>query len=139
MIARRVFVIALVAAATALPACGGEDQPRSNAERVRELVERFNDAFAGGAYGEACELLHSRRRQQLEFEAGQSCSDILERAAQRESRLVEALADARITSVSLGAGFALVGVEGPTIGAGQAMLERDGDRGWRVSESAAGL
>ena len=52
---------------------------------------------------------------------------------------MKALAGARITTVSVNEGFAVVGVEGPTIGARQAMLERDGDRGWRISESPAGL
>jgi hypothetical protein len=32
-----------------------------------------------------------------------------------------------------------VSVEGPGLGARQAMVDRDGDRGWRLSESAAGL
>ncbi len=136
---RAVLMIALVAAGGGAPACGGSDEPQSDSERVSEIVEQFDDAFAGGDYDKACDLLHSRRRQQLEYGRGQGCADILAAAAKTTAPLVEALANARITSVAFNGGEAIVGVEGPHLGARQAMLERDGDRGWRLSESAAGL
>ena len=137
---RRGLVLALVAVAAVLPGCGGgSDEPQTDSERVRDLVERFDEAFSSGDYGEACELLHSRRREQLEFGRNQKCEDILAGAAETDARVVKALAGARITTVSVNEGFAIVGVEGPTIGARQAMLERDGDRGWRISESPGGL
>ena len=143
MTARSAFAIALVTVAGLLPGCGGgNDEPQSDRARIRDVVEQFDAAFSGGDYGKVCELLHSRRRQQLEFGRGQKCADILESAAETESRLIDALADAKITYVTITKGnedFATVGVEGPSIGARQAELLRDGERGWRVSESPAGL
>jgi hypothetical protein len=135
---RAPLVVATLLVAVAMQGCGS-DKPQTDRERVRDVVQRFDEAFSGGDYGTACELLHSRRRQQLEYGRGQSCEDILAGAAKTDARLVDALADARITSVTFQGDFAIVGVEGPSIGARQAMVDKDGDRGWRLSESPAGL
>ena len=132
-------VIAVLCAVLTVTGCGSDDKPRSDRDQVREVVERFNDAFSGGDYGDACDLMHSHRRQQLEDGRGLACEEILADAAGIEARLVEALADVRITSISIQQDVANVSVEGPSVGASQAMVERDGDRGWRLSESAAGL
>ena len=136
---RVLMMIALLAACAGTPACGGGGEPQSDREQVTGVVERFNDAFSGGDYDRACDLLHSRRRQQLEYGRGQSCPEILADSAQSTAPLVDALANARITSVSINGNYAIVGVEGTSLGSRQAMLDRDGDRGWRLSESAAGL
>jgi len=136
---RALLMIALLVACAAAPACGGGDSPGSEREQVTDVVERFNDAFSGGDYDQACDLLHSRRRQQLEYGRGQSCPEILADAAESTGPLVEALANARITSVAINGDYAIVGVEGRSLGARQAMVDRDGERGWRLSESAAGL
>jgi hypothetical protein len=136
---RAVLMIALLVTGAGAPACGGSDEPQTDTQRVKEVVEQFNDAFSSGDYDKACDLMHSRRRQQLEYGRGQSCSDILADAADQTGPLVKALADARITGVTFNGNVALVSVEGPLLGARQAMVDRDGDRGWRLSESAAGL
>jgi hypothetical protein len=133
------LMIALLAAGAGAPACGGGGEPASDREQVTEVVEGFNDAFSSGDYDRACDLMHSRRRQQLEYGRGQSCADILADSAQSTKPLVDALANARITSVAIDGDYAIVGVEGRSLGSRQAMLDRDGDRGWRLSESAAGL
>jgi hypothetical protein len=138
MVRRALAAAAMLVALGAASGCG-EDEPQSDRDRVRGVVERFNDAFAGGDYGAACEEMHSRRRQQLEHGRGQSCEDILAGAAEIDTRLVEALGGARITTIQLQGDLAIIGVEGPSLGARQAMVERDGERGWRLSESAAGL
>ena len=130
--------LTIVLALAGLAACGS-DEPRSERDQLRDVVERFNDAFAGGDYGAACEVMHSRRRQQLEDGRGQSCEDILASAAEIDARLVKALGKARITTIMIQGRVAFIGVEGPSLGARQAMVERDGERGWRLSESAAGL
>lgn len=136
---RAVLMIALLVAGAGAPACGGSDEPQTNTQRVKEVVEQFDDAFSSGDYDKACDLMHSRRRQQLEYGRGQSCADILAEAADQTGPLVKALAHARITGVLFNGDVAIVSVEGPGLGARQAMLDRDGDRGWRLSESAAGL
>ena len=74
---RAVLMIALLVAVAGAPACGGSDEPQTDTQRVREVVEQFNDAFSSGDYDKACDLMHSRRRQQLEYGRGQSCADIL--------------------------------------------------------------
>ena len=136
---RRTCAIALVAAATVLAACGGEDKPQSESEQVRDLVEQLRRRLlAGGDYGEACELLHSRRREQLEFGRGQSCEDILEAAAETDARVVKALEGARITSCHDQRGLRARG-SGRRVdrrAPGDARARRR--RGWRVSESPAG-
>jgi len=49
------------------------------------------------------------------------------------------VSNARVTDIQFQGDLAVVSVEGESIGASQAMVERDGDRGWRLSESAAGF
>jgi len=31
--------------------CGGDDKPRSDRDQVRDVVERFDEAFSSGDYG----------------------------------------------------------------------------------------
>ena len=139
MVRRAAAMLAVSCAVLAGSGCGGGDAPRSDRDQVRDVVERFNEAFSSGDNGQACELLHSIRRQQLEDGRGQDCEEILADAAETEERLVKALADVRITEIQLQQDIAYVSVEGPSVGASLAMVERDGERGWRLSESAAGL
>lgn len=136
---RAVLMTVLLVAGAGAPACGSSDEPQTDTQQVRKVVDQFNTAFSGGDYDKACDLMHSRRRQQLEYGRGQSCADILADAAEATAPLVEALANARITAVAFNGNDAVVSVEGPGLGARQAMVDRDGDRGWRLSESAAGL
>jgi hypothetical protein len=119
--------------------CGSDEKPRSDDDQVRDVVERFDEAFSSGDYQTSCELMHSHRRGQLEEGSGRDCEEILADAAAGSSRLVKALGKARITGIQLVGDLAIVSVEGESIGASQAMVERDGDRGWRLSESAAGF
>lgn len=139
MIAGRSAAALAVLALVAGTGCGGDEKPRSDRDQVRDIVERFDGAFSSGDYGTACELMHSRRRGQLEEGSGRDCEEILADAAAGNTRLVKALGKARITDIQLMGDFAIVSVEGESIGASQAMAERDGDRGWRLSESAAGF
>lgn len=140
MTARRVAAALVTSLALSWAGCGGDDKPSSNRDQVRDIVERFNAGFSSGDYAAACEVMHSRRRQQLEDGRNQSCEDILAGAADVDGVLVKALAKARITTIMFqGGNLAIIGIEGETLGARQAMVERDGERGWRLSESAAGL
>jgi hypothetical protein len=140
MIVRRAAAApAVLLAVLACTGCGGDDKPRSDRDQVRDVVERFDEAFSSGDYGTSCELMHSHRRGQLEEGRGQDCEEILAEAADSSGSLVKALGKARVTEIQLLDDFAVVSVEGETIGASQAMVERDGDRGWRLSESAAGF
>lgn len=139
MTTRRAAAALVTLLALSWAGCGGDDKPQSNRDQVRDVVERFNAGFSSGDYGAACEAMHSRRRQQLEDGRGQSCEDILAGAADIDTRLVKALGNARITTIAFQDDLAVIGIEGESLGARQAMVERDGERGWRLSESAAGL
>jgi hypothetical protein len=134
---RALCAIATAAALVVLAACGGgEDAPRSESDRVKEVTERFNEAISGGDYGEACDLLVTSRREQLEFERDKSCEDILGEAAESDPT-IEQLGSTRVTKVSVTGNLGLAEVEGGNLGPGhQAILEKaDGE--WRVSEPAA--
>ena len=140
-ICRPLLMIAVLLVVCAAAACGGGggDEPQSDEEQIADIVKRFDAAFAGGDYGEACDLLHSRRKEHLEFEQGKKCPAILEDFTKTTvGSLVAALADARITYVRIAGDQATVGIEGNHLGSRQAVVERDGDE-WRVAESAAGL
>jgi hypothetical protein len=130
---------ACIVALCGLPACGGDDEPKTEAERVQQVNDDFHQAFSGGDYGKACDLMHSRRKTDLEFEQNKSCEDILGAAAETGAVLVDELAHAKTTNVTINGDSATVDMEGGRLGPGrQAILERDGDE-WRVSEAAAGL
>jgi hypothetical protein len=133
---------ALVALAVAAGCGGGGDGggAKSEADKVKQVSEEFNKAFSSGDYAVACDLLHSRRKKDLEFEQSISCEDILSRAAETDSQLVKALGDTKTASVTINGNTATVDLEGGgPLGTGrQALLERDGDD-WRVSEAAAGF
>ena len=142
----RLFALAasvLIALAVGL-GCGGGDgdgnATNSEADQVKQVSEEFNQAFSSGDYGTACDLLHSRRKKDLEFEQSESCEDILARAAETDSVLVKALGDTKTASVTINGNTATVDLEGAgPLGTGrQVLLERDGDD-WRVSEAAAGF
>ena len=138
---RRSLLVALGCAAVfaAGGACGGEDEPATEEGRVQQVSEDFHGAFSSGDFGKACDLLHSRRKGELEFEQDTSCEDILGAAAETDSELVEALGDARTTNVTISGNTATVDLEGDVLGPGrQAILERDGGE-WRMTEPAAGL
>jgi hypothetical protein len=133
---------ALVALAAAL-GCGGGDgdnATKNEADEVKQVSEEFNKAFSSGDYAVACDLLHSRRKKDLEFEQSQSCEDILSHAADTDSELVKALGDTKTASVTINGNTATVDLEGAgPLGTGrQVLLERDGDN-WRVSEAASGF
>ena len=134
---------ALIAVAVALGCGGGGDggsATKSEADEVKQVSEEFNKAFGSGDYGTACDLLHSRRKKDLEFEQSESCEDILARAAETDAELVKALDDTKTASVTINGNTATVDLEGAgALGSGrQVLLERDGDN-WRVSEAAAGF
>jgi hypothetical protein len=135
---RRALCAIVMAAALAGPAAcgGGEDGPKSESDRVKDVTERFNEAISGGDYGEACDLLVTSRREQLEFERDMSCEDIFGEAAESDPT-IEQLGSARVTNVSVTGSLGLAEVEGGNLGPGhQAILEKaDGE--WRVSEPAA--
>ena len=134
---------AVLIAMTVAPGCGGDDggsAANNPADQAKQVSEEFNKAFSSGDYRTACDLLHSRRKKDLEFEQSESCEDILARAAETDSELVKALGDTKTASVSINGDTATVDLEGAgPLGSGrQALLERDGDD-WRVSEAAAGF
>jgi hypothetical protein len=140
----RVFALAasaLIAVAVGL-GCGGGDGNAANSDtdQAKQVSEEFNKAFSSGDYGTACDLLHSRRKKDLEFEQSESCEDILSRAAETDSELVKALGDTKTASVTINGDTATVDLVGAgPLGTGrQVLLERDGDD-WRVSEAAAGF
>jgi hypothetical protein len=142
----RVFAIAAAALAALVLATGcggggdGGGSAKSEADKVKQVSEDFNKAFSSGDYAVACDLLHSRRKKDLEFEQNQSCEDILSRAAETDSELVKALGDTKTASVTINGNTATVDLEssGPLGTGRQVLLERDGDD-WRVSEAAAGF
>jgi hypothetical protein len=123
-----------------IAACGGDgDQPKTEAGRVQQVSDDFHAAFSGGDFARACDLLHSRRKGELEFEQDTTCEDILRKAAETNAELVDALAEAKTTGVQINGDTATVDMEGGALGPGrQAILERDGDE-WRMTEPAAGL
>lgn len=135
--ALRATALALVALAG--PAACGNSKPKTDADTVKQIVERFDDAVSSGDYGAACDLLHERRRKQLEFEQDHSCEDILEQSTQTNAELVDALGKARVTIVRVTGDLATAEVEQSTLGPGhQAILEKD-DGSWRITEPAIGL
>jgi hypothetical protein len=133
-------LIAVALAALAGPTACGDSEPKSDADSVKQVVERFNDAVSGGDYGAACDLLLERRREQLEFERDKSCSDILEQSTESNADLVKALGKARVTIVRVTGDSATAEVEGSQgLGPGrQAILEK-ADGSWRITEPAIGL
>jgi hypothetical protein len=142
-----VFAVAAAAlvALVVTTGCGGSggdggNPAKTEADKVKQVSEEFNKAFSSGDYAVACDLLHSRRKKDLEFEQSQSCEDILSHAAETDSELVKALGDTKTASVSINGNTATVDLEssGPLGTGRQALLERDGDD-WRVSEAAAGF
>jgi hypothetical protein len=133
---RALCAIAFAAALAGPVACGGDDAPQTDSERVKDVTERFNSAISGGDYGEACDLLTKMRREQLEFERDKSCEDIFDEAAGTDPA-IEQLGDTHVTNVRITGTLGIAEVEGGDIGPGnQAILEKANGE-WRVTEPAA--
>jgi hypothetical protein len=96
---RCLVVAALGALALAAPACGGDDDDKSDAEKVKETVTDFYAALADGDGAKACGLVTGSAKERVS--PGQrSCEDSVSQAADRtDDDLKEALRSIEVRDI----------------------------------------
>jgi hypothetical protein len=99
--ARHVVVAALGVLALTAPACGGDDDGKSDADQVKEVVTDFYAALADGDGAEACDLVTGNAKARLS--PGQrSCEEAVDQAATRtDDELEEALRNIEVSDIKV--------------------------------------